>query len=221
MEQVVLEARARKERGKIQSNRLRKSGYVPGVIYGRSMEALSIQIQDKEMRKVLAKGGSHKLINVKINGNDSPLLCLIQEVQKDPIQKEILHVDLHQISMDETISVTVPVHLKGEAPGVSEGGVLDHVLWEMEVEALPTQLPESVTVDISQLTIGHPIHVKEVPLPEGVKTLEEPEAVVVVVHPPRVEVVEAPAVEALAAAAPAPTQPEVITKGKEKEGEEA
>lgn len=213
MEQITLEAKKRSDCGKGESRKLRRENIIPAVIYGKDMPPLTLTLLRRDLAKILAKGATHKLINLQIDENGSPIqkLCLIQELQRDVFQKRVLHVDFHQISLTEKITATIPLKLTGEAKGVKNGGILDHVLWEVEVEALPTQIPEIFMLDISGLEIGHSLHIKEIPIPADVKLLAPPDEVVAVVHPPRVEAVAA--VTEVAAAA----QPEVITKGKGEE----
>ncbi|MBU1006350.1 MAG: 50S ribosomal protein L25, partial [Candidatus Omnitrophica bacterium] len=147
---------------------------------------------------------------------------VLKEVQKDPIKDCLLHVDFQEISLTETLKVNVPIAAKGEAIGVKQdGGVLQHILWEVEVQCLPTNIPEKIEINISGLKMGDALHVKDIVMPEGVKILEDPEAVVFSVeHPKKVEDVIAASAEG------AMEEPEVIKEKKEKpedeaEGEEA
>lgn len=218
MEQIVLEAKERSEKGKTVIKHSRREGWIPAVVYGRKSDTQLLFIPVAALDKALHRGAAHKIINLEIagkNGKDEKP-CVIHEIQRDVFGKRVLHIDFHQISMEEKITAKIPLTLKGEAPGIKEGGVLDHVLWEVEVKALPLTLPEKLTADISGLLINQSIHVRDIPLPEGVEILEDSSEVVAVIHPPRVEeVVAAPVVEAAVAVAPA--QPEVISKGKKEE----
>lgn len=223
MEQVKLEVQTRKNTGKESNKKLRAEGLVPAVIYGKDGKAASLQVKSKDIVKALnTEAGRNVILNleVKNNGNGENLLAMVSEIQKDIFQRNIIHVDFLKISLDEKITTKIRIILTGEAPGVKEGGVLDHLLWEVEIETLPLQIPESIEVDISGLKIGNSIHVSDITPPEGVTILEEPTEMVVVVHPPRVveEVVAAPLPGALPTA---PAEPEVIARGKgEKEEEE-
>ena len=217
MEQIVLDAKMRDGLGKGNSRQLRREELIPAVIYGRDMEPLTLTLTRRDLAKVLVKGAAHKLINLQIenNGSSTQKLCMIQELQRDIFQKRVLHVDFHQVSLTEKITATIPVKLVGDAKGVKNGGILDHVLWEVLVEALPRELPEEIVINVADLEVGHSVHVKEIPTAEGVKILASPDDVVVVVHPPKVEV--APAAAEPGALAPA--QPEVIGKGAKAEEE--
>lgn len=222
MEQITLAATKRPERGKVHARLARSKGAVPAIIYGKKMDTVPLSIQAQALEKALAHGAAHKIVNLKIEtgGAREEKLCLIHEIQKDVFGRRLLHVDFHHISMQDKITAKVPVELKGEPTGAKEGGILDHVLWELEVEALPANLPEKLTADVSSLAINQALHVKDVKLPEGVEVLDDPEEVVAVVHPPRAEevAVAAPSAEGTTAeAAATPAQPEVISKGKKEE----
>lgn len=218
MEQITIETSLRLEYGKKESKKLRKFELIPAVIYGKDSPPVSLTIARKELAKALQSGATHKLINLQINNNESPTqkLCLIHAIQRDPLQKRVLHVDFRQISLTEKITAIIPLKLAGEPKGLKSGGILDHVIWEIPVLALPTQMPEVLTLDVTNLGIGHSIHVKDIPISEGVKILEEPDKVAVVVHPPKVEVAPSPIEGAVT-----PAQPEVISKGKPEKEEEA
>jgi len=218
MKQIALEAQKRDITGKAPIRKSRSDGFVPGVLYGKKTETLSITIALPALVKAIAQGAAHKIINLKIDTEPKggEKLCVIHEIQRDTFGQKILHVDLHHISMDEKITSTVPIETQGSPVGLKEGGVLEHVLWEVEVEALPLNLPEKLIADVSSLGIHQSIHIKNLTLPEGVEILNDPEEIIAVVHPPRAEEVVAPtpAVEGAVATA---AQPEVIAKGKKEE----
>ena len=165
--------------------------------------------------------GENALITLDITGGTKPAkkTVIVQEIQLDPLSDEILHVDFHEISLKEKIKVKVPVQIKGEAEGVKEGGVLNQVLWDMEVECLPTDIPEHIIIKVNDLKVNDAIHVKEVNVPEGSKFLDDAENVVVAVVPPQAE--EPEEVEEAVEEVEAGSEPEVIKKGKPDDEESA
>lgn len=213
---VDLKAALREERGKELNKKLRGEGLVPSIVYKKGEETLSLKIDKKDLTKALhTDAGENVIIKLHIDGTKKrkERTVIIKELQRDPVKDNPLHVDFQEISLTETLKVKVPVAGKGEAIGVKQdAGVLQHVLWEFEVECLPTDIPEKIEVDVTNLKIGDSIHVKDVQTPSGVKVLDDPEAVVFSVeHPKKVEeVVAAPAEGEL-------QEPEVI---KEKKPEE-
>lgn len=219
MDFVDLEARIREERGKELNKKLREEGLVPSIVYKKGEDALSLKIDRKNFLKALhTEAGENVIIKLHIDGvkKKKERTVIIKELQREPVKDNLLHVDFQEISLTETLKVKVPIAGKGESMGVKQdGGVLQHVLWEIEIECLPTDIPEKVEVDISNLKIGDSIHVEEIQVPEGVKILDDPEAVVFSVeHPKEVEeVVASPAEGEL-------QEPEVIREKKEKPEEE-
>jgi large subunit ribosomal protein L25 len=221
MEKITLKASVREASGKSSAKRIRKEGQIPAVVYKDGNEGLSVKVDMKELWQVLhTEAGSNVIITMEIDGKEKAetKTVIIKETQVDPLNDKFLHVDFHEISLEEKLTVKVPVELKGEAPGVTEEeGVLTQVLWELEVECLPTDIPEHIDINVEALRIGDAIHVADLALPAGVTALEEREQVVVSVHAPQAEE-EAEEVIGEEGAA----EPEVIKKGKaEEEGEEA
>jgi large subunit ribosomal protein L25 len=212
---AVLQAEKREGRGKNEARRLRAAGKIPGVLYGvEKGKAVEISVDPKILYRILhSESGVNTLIGLQLDGTDTRVL--VKEYQVDPIKHKLLHADFYQVAMDKLLTVTVPIALKGEPRGVKQqGGVLDFVNREIDVEVLPGDIPENITVDVSELMLNQDIRVRDLPI-EGVKwkVVSEPETMIVHVVAPRVE--EAPAVEAVAPAAPeAPAEPEVIKKGK-------
>lgn len=217
MKQVNLAVKMRQESGKAVAKRLRQKGWIPGIVYGRLKDPVSLEIPEKEFSKtVQGAAGANVIINLSIGGSVGKELsktALIKEIQQHPLSRKILHVDFREISLTEAIKVNVPIVTKGEAVGVKmDGGVLDHSLWELEISCLPTQIPDKIEVDVSGLKIGGSIHVKELVPPVGVKILTDPEvAVFSVKHPTEEIVAEAPAEGETA-------EPEVIREKKAEEG---
>lgn len=205
--QVVTQPRAKT--GSAEANRLRKAGRVPAVIYGHKEEVLAVSVAADDVRQLVRQGT--RIIDVKAGTKTEK--CLIRDLQWDVLGKEIYHVDFTRVSADERIHVTVPVQLRGQAVGLSEGGVLNHHLHEVHIECLATSIPESIRVNVADLHLGKAIHIKELVVPEGVKVLGDPEEVVVAVVAKQ-EVKEEPTVPGEGGA-----EPEVITAKKPSEEE--
>ncbi len=215
MKTVPLKASQRSAVGKQEVKKIRAQKRIPAVVYGHGIKATSIDMSvDDFLRAIHTKAGENVVIQLAVSGSKSfEKTVVIKEIQLDPVTDSIKHVDFNAISLTEKIKVKVPLHVKGEAPGVKEGGILDVVHHEIEVECLPTEIPERLGADISALKIGEAIHVREIVFPSGVQPQLEPDEVVVAIHAPKAEEV--------AAAEEAPAEPEVIGKKKEEEGAEA
>jgi large subunit ribosomal protein L25 len=219
---ATLKAEKRQGRGKNDARRLRASGRIPAVLYGGEKgKAVEIAVDPKNLLRILhSEAGVNTLIGLQLDGGDTRVL--VKEYQLDPIDHKLLHADFYQVAMDKTITVTVPVVLKGEAKGVKQqGGIVDFVTREIEIEVLPADIPENITVDVSELMMHEGVRVRDVQA-EGAKwkPLTDAETMIVHVVPLRAEE-PAPAAADVAAVAAAPAEPEVIKKGKtEKEGEE-
>jgi large subunit ribosomal protein L25 len=217
MANVILKAQVRTETGKRVAKDLRNQGLVPANVYKGSKGAVSLQVVKNDLREVLStKAGENVIITLKISGatDAHDKTVLIKEIQREPIMDEILHVDFGEISLTEMLKVNVPLVSKGEAVGVKvDDGVLEHIMWELQVECLPTNIPEKIDIDVSDMKIGDSIFVKNIVAPEGVKILNDGELIAVSVKAKKVEVPkEELAVEGAEA-------PELIRKKKE-EGEE-
>jgi large subunit ribosomal protein L25 len=209
---VTLAAQKREGRGTKAAERLRKQGRVPAVLYGHKEAVVSVSLARDELLAALRHGA--RVVDLKTDGTAET--ALIREVQWDHLGKEVLHVDFTRVSKDERIHVSVRIELRGTAPGVTAGGVLDQPLHAVEIECLAVSIPESIRVPVGELQIDGSIHVRDLHLPEGVTVLTDPDAVVVHVAPKMVE-------PEPAAAAPAAegAEPEVIgRKVGEEEGEE-
>jgi large subunit ribosomal protein L25 len=184
-----LEVEERTERGTRTARRLRREGFVPGVIYGGGNgDAVSFKVGARELRHTLGDGSA--LFDVKVgSGNARPVI--VKDQQFHPVRDEILHIDLLEVRLDETIQSTVSVELQGveEAPGVKEGGVLEHVSRDLNIEALPADIPESVVVDVSGMEIAGTMHLSEIAAPSGVTFLDDPEETIIatVVVPTEIE----------------------------------
>lgn len=218
MEQVNLEAKVRKVTGKRVISRERIKGAIPGVVYKKGEKSIPLFLSVKALNKALhTAAGENVIVNLKIEGDEKVKnkTCIIEEIQHDPVCGDILHIDFHEISLTETIKVNVPIAAKGEAIGVKQdGGVLEHILWEVEVQCLPTQIPEKLEVDISNMKIADALLVKDIIAPEGVKILNDPEVRILAVEKPVEVKVEEVVPEAVI------TEPEVIKQKKEEITEE-
>lgn len=223
MDFVELRANLKEGTGKEINKKLREEGGVPCVVYKKGEPSVSLKVDNKDLTKALhTDAGENVILNLKIDGvkKRNSRTVIIKEIQKDPIRDCLLHVDFQEISLTEKLKVKVPIIARGEAIGVKQGeGVLQHVMWETDIECLPTNIPEKIEVDISHLNIGDAVYIKDILAPEGVKILNDPEAVVFSVeHIKEVEEVTAPPAEGEVA------EPEVIKEKKEKaeevEGEE-
>lgn len=220
MEEIFLDAELREELGKSSVKGLRRKGFVPAVVYAKDKGSQAIKIHHTQLLRLIHQYRlENTVINLKVQ-DDSKYRktrpCLIKEIQYHPVGGDIIHVDFNEISLTEVIKVNVPVVAKGEPAGVKqEGGSLEHILWEIEVECLPVDIPQSIDVDVSQLKIGQSIHIKDITFPPNIKVLNSPEAIVLSVAAPIKEEVVAEAAEGEVKA-----EPEVIKEKKEAPVEE-
>jgi large subunit ribosomal protein L25 len=217
MEKIMLKAKVREGSGKRIAKDLRKKDVIPAVVYKGGKDAIKLQVSVREFEKILhTKAGENVIVTLKVEGGEKATkdkTVLIKEIQREPIKDRILHVDFNEISLTETLKVNVPLAAHGEPEGKKDGGTLEHVMWELQVECLPTDIPEKIEVDVSAMKIGDSIYVKNIKVPEGVKVLNDPELITMIVKPPKVEV---PKEEV---GAEAVTEPELIRKKKEAEEE--
>ena len=187
--QASLVATKRETRGKNEARRMRVAGHIPAVVYGGSVkESVSVSVDPKETLRILhSDSGVNTLIDLELAGGDSGQV-LVKDFQLDPVSSELLHVDFYRLAMDKVITVTVPVTLIGEAMGVKQqGGLLDFVNREIQIECMPSEIPENVKVDVQELSIGDGVRVRDVV--EGVtwKPISELDTLLVHVTPPMVE----------------------------------
>jgi large subunit ribosomal protein L25 len=200
-EKANLQVERRSLKGKWAMRRLRAEGIVPGVVYGHGQEAISIQMPVSSLLNLVRRGT--RLVELKQDGESET--ALIRDMQWDPFGHEILHVDFARVAADERIRVEVRVALRGVAPGVEEGGVLSHLVHNLEIECLVTEIPEEIRVDVRTLHLDQAVHVSDLVVPPGVKVLADPDIVVVQVTKKMEEVpAEAEAVEG------GPTEPEIV-----------
>jgi large subunit ribosomal protein L25 len=191
-ERVQLAVVERTLLGSAESRRLRRQGLIPGVLYGRS-DPVAIAVGERELRAALTtSAGSHAVLDVAVDGG-STHSAILKEFQRDKVRGTITHVDLQEVRLDQAIQTAVAVILVGDAAGVREGGVLNQVTTEVNVEALPLEIPQHLEADVSELGIGETLRLAQVSVPEGVKLLDDPDEVVIAsVQLAREEVVEEP-----------------------------
>lgn len=222
-QQEIVEAQPRPDssRGKNEARRLRASGRIPAVLYGAKKQAVAISVDPKQISRILhSESGHNTIFELKVGSESAK--SMVVDWQYDPLSGKLLHIDLKRIAMDEKMRVKVPIMLVGEAPGVKQqGGLLDQVLREVEIECLPGDIPSHIDADVSHLEFGHVLRVSDLPHDGKVKFItDEQQTVAHVTHVKEEEV--APTPEAVAeAAAAAPAEPEVIKKGKQETEEEA
>jgi len=180
MQQTQMKIEARISTGKGISRKLRAAGRIPGVVYGRGMEPVPVSLEPKALAAAIAgEGGMNNLITLQGGGSLDQTVVIVADMQIDPLKGNTEHVDLHRVNMNEKVRVNVPVSLKGTAAGVKEGGLLDFAHHSLHIECLPGSIPEHIEIDISDIKIGHSIHVQDISLPAGVKCLENPKSSVV------------------------------------------
>ncbi|MDP2905659.1 MAG: 50S ribosomal protein L25 [Candidatus Omnitrophota bacterium] len=214
MDEIILEAQLRTGIGRAQVKDLKEKGFIPAVVYFSGKESLPLQLPRKQFLHLMHEYHLESaVINLKIandlKGKNRP--CLVKEIQHDPVRGDIIHVDFNEISLTKAIKVKVPVVVKGEPVGVKqEGGSLEHVLWEIEIECLPTNIPKEIAVEVGPLKIGDAIHVKDIVVPAGVKILDDPSSIVLSVTEPMKEEVAVAPIEG-----EEKQEPEVIKEKKE------
>jgi large subunit ribosomal protein L25 len=218
--EITVAAERRDSRGKNEARRLRVKGFAPAILYGANRPALAVSVSPKDVTKILRSSTGHNTIfNLTIQGvEDTP--AMIVDWQSDPVRDTLLHVDLKRIDLSKRIEVKVRVQTTGEPEGVKvQGGLLEIVTREVEIECLPNEIPDSFTVDVSPLLIGQNLRAGEIPLSGSMKLLSSPEQVIahVVVMKAEAE----PVVAEVTAEVAAPAEPEVIKKGKKEEEPEA
>ncbi|MGZ4291884.1 MAG: 50S ribosomal protein L25 [Gaiellaceae bacterium] len=182
-ERVKLVVQNRSILGSAEARRLRRQGLIPGVLYGRE-EPVAISIAERDLRTALTGvGGSNAVLDVVVEGGTAHA-SVLKEYQLDSVRGTVTHVDLQEVRLDQPIHATVPLHVTGEAVGTKEGGVLTQVLTEINVEALPMEVPAAVDFDVSELHLGESAHLSQIALPEGVTLLDDGETSFVMVTQP-------------------------------------
>ncbi len=219
MENIVVDATLREDRGKNAARRIRRTGQIPAVLYGGSRDPLAVAVNAKAVTSILrSEAGHNTIFTVKLPGGEQK--AMLKDWQVDPVKGSLLHVDMQRVAMDVRMRVKVPVHTFGEPQGVKlQGGIFEMVTREVEIECLPSEIPDEFKVDVTELMIGKQLRVADLPFdPQKMKLVTDPQRVIAHVVALRAEEEEKPA-EAVVAEEAAPAEPEVIKKGK-KEAEE-
>lgn len=185
---LTLKAEVRKDMTKSDIKQLRSKGKVPAVVYGKKIQTTIITIEQKELMALL-RTNPHAVIEMDLPGNGKQPV-MISELQRDKINRELLHVDFHQINMDEPVKTVVSLEFIGEAEGAKEGGIVQIQLHELEIRCLPNQIPGSIHVDISKLGLGENLHVSHLTVPAGIEVKSDPNELVVTVLTPQKEAPE-------------------------------
>jgi len=194
-----LEVRRRDTIGSAASRRLRREGFIPGVLYGEGRETQAFAVPERDLRRALtSEHGMHAILDLVLDGQQKPHHAVLKAYQLDATKARLLHIDLQEVRLDQPIVVPVPVDLVGTPEGVVQGGVVSQIVHEVQVEALPMEMPDRLALDVSALAIGEGVRVADVVVPPGAKIVEDPDAVIATVTPPARLVVEE-AVEAEAA----------------------
>jgi large subunit ribosomal protein L25 len=192
-ERIKLVVQERPELGSRATRRLRRQGFVPGVIYGHGKEPRAFAVEDRELRRALTGShGLHAILDVKLEGESTSRASILKEFQRDRVRDTVTHIDLLEVSLDETIQSQVNVVLTGDSVGVREGGVLSQASHQVTVEAKPLEIPEHVDIDITNLGLGDSLRVADLTATEGVVFLDDPDTVIVSVVAPTQEVEEEP-----------------------------
>lgn len=220
--QEVVTAAARE--GKFNKNaarRVRAKGKIPAVVYGAAEPAVAIEVDPKQIQRILhSESGHNSIFDLEINGSTAKTKAMIVDWQYEPLKGSLLHIDLKRIALDKPIRVEVPIQLIGIAVGVkSQGGILDQVLREIEIECLPSDIPGHIDVDVTELAFGTVLRVADLPHSDKLKFLTDEDATVAHITSVKEEV--APAADVVAAAAATPAEPEVAKKGKQETAEAA
>jgi large subunit ribosomal protein L25 len=223
MATASLSATPRSEKGKGVARKLRAAGQVPGVIYGHGREPQPLTVNAREFDRLAERVRiTSTVIELALDGRTAK--TLVRELQRDPIKRTVLHVDFQELVAGEKVSVSVPLRFVGTAEGVKTGGgILEEVMHQIEVRVDPSNIPDHIDVDVTPLTIGHGLHVRDLTLPPGVEVLDDPDNTVATVTPPKAEeVAPTPVVEGAVVAPEAAPEPELIRKPKagDEEGEE-
>ena len=214
-----LNAKPRTDTGKGVARKLRAAGEVPGVIYGHGREPQALTVNAREFNRLAERIRiTSTVIELALDGKVAK--TLIRELQRNPLNRDTLHIDFQELVAGEKVNVSVPLRFTGTPEGVKTGGgILEEVMHQIEVRVDPSNIPDHIDVDVTALTIGHGLHVRDLTLPAGVEVLDDPDNTIATVTPPKAEEVAPVAAEG-AVVAEAATEPELIRKAKPEEGEE-
>jgi large subunit ribosomal protein L25 len=216
---VALDVEIRSDKGKGANRKLRAQGRIPGVCYGNGRAPVPVSLDPRRLERLLSSSatGINTLIDLRVAGGGDyhGSVVLVKELQRDPVSARALHADFYAVDLEQAIQVAVPIHVTGSAPGVTNGGILDHALRELQIECLPRAIPDQILVDVSQLEIGMSLHVRDLRLPEGVKLVSDPDLSVVSVVVPAALEEETAAAATPAEGEAAPAEGEAAAEGAE------
>ncbi len=217
MEEIKLDAQVRIQVGSRKIKAIRRENAVPAIVYGGESKPTNIKVDRSNYERIMRHHhGQSVIFRLNVMDGENKLRdysVIVKEEQHDPVSDKLVHIDFNRISLTKELEVKVPVETKGDPVGVKrDGGSLEHILWELLVICLPTKIPQKIVVEVGHLEIGGAIHIKDITLPEGVRTKQDPDAILVSVIPPMKE-------EAMAPAEGGPTEPEVLKEKKPEAGE--
>lgn len=185
MADVILQAESRTKLGSRNAGRIRREGLLPAVVYGLDNEVVSVTVSARELDHALhSESGANTLITLKLDGQEDAL-ALARQIQRHPTRNELVHVDFVRVRRDVAVAAEIPLTIEGEPPGVKEGGILEQLFFTITVEALPGNIPTSISVDVSHLALGDQLRVADLPIPEGVAVQHEPDELVAQISIPR------------------------------------
>ncbi len=212
---ITVAAEVRSTRGKNEARRTRSAGQIPAIVYGAFQDPVAVAVSPKEIQRILrSKTGYNTIFNLAVGSETTPVMVVDQQV--DPVRGHLLHADLKRIDLSKRIKVSVPVHTEGEPKGVKvQGGLLEIITRAVEIECLPDDIPESFTVDVTELLVGQSKRASDVGVSGSMKLVSDPQSVIAHIVTLRAEEAAAPAAEGAAPAAGA--EPEVVKKGKKEE----
>lgn len=224
MEEIKLDVQLRNQVGSRKIKSIRRENAVPAIVYGGETKPTSIKVDRSNYERIMRHHhGQSVIFRLNVMDGEKKLRdysVIVKEEQHDPVSDQLVHIDFNRISLTKELEVKVPIETKGDPVGVKrDGGSLEHILWELSVICLPTKIPQKIVVEVGHLEIGDAVHVKDITLPEGVRTKQDPDTILVSVIPPMKE-------EAMSPAEGGPTEPEVLKEkkpeaGEAKEGEKA
>jgi large subunit ribosomal protein L25 len=218
MHEVTLTAQRRTGTGKEKARKLRTASQIPGVVYGHGKPAISIAVNAQDLLPLFKTGArENTIITLKLADHKNDLKAIIRDIQTEPIYNQLIHIDFQEILLTEKIKVPVHIELSGEAPGLKEGGILEHIMHTVEVSCLPTDIPDKIVLDVSALKLGQALHISDIKAEKFDVLGASTQPIVAVIVPRAME--EEATTAAAPAAAEAPAEPELITR-KKKEGEE-
>jgi|SRR5699024_2181380 len=209
---ISLKAKKRDDFSRATTKQLRREGFIPAVVYGKEKETKTVSVDNVELLKTVRDEGRNAIISLDIDSGDA-VDVMLHEYQTDPVKGDVIHVDFYVVDMTEEMDVEVPLRLEGEAEGAREGGILQQPLYELQVRAKPRDIPEEITVDVSELKIGDSIAVQDLPVSDKYEFIDEPETTVAVVLAPESEEEETEEVDYSA-------EPELVGAEDEEEAEE-